>query len=180
LPSSLTAAVIGFGRIGRRVAELLAGVGFRVVAHDPYAAVPASAAVAPVGLGELLALADVVSLHAPGPPDGAPLLDRAAIERLKPGSVLVNTARGRLVDLAALADGLRDGRPRIAALDVFPAEPPALDAFDGVMDRVVLTPHMAWYTEESEHAMRTKAAEAARRLLVGERPEDVVVARGPL
>jgi D-3-phosphoglycerate dehydrogenase len=131
-------------------------------------------------LRELLAVADVVTLHAPAPPGGAPLLDRAALAALKPGSVLINTARGSLVDLDALADGLRAGRPRVAALDVFPAEPPALDALDGVLDRVILTPHMAWYTEESERAMRTKAAEAARRLLVGERPEDVVVAGGTL
>lgn len=176
-PSALVAGVVGYGRIGRRVAELLAGVGFRVAAHDALAPVAATASVAALGLDELLAEADVVTLHAPGPPGGAPLLDRAALARLKPGAVLVNTARGGLVDAAALADGLRVGRPRVAALDVFPHEPPTLDAFAGVLHRLILTPHMAWYTEDSERTMRTKAAESARRLLMGERPDDVVVDR---
>jgi D-3-phosphoglycerate dehydrogenase len=167
LPSSMTAGVVGHGRIGRRVAGLLGALGFAVLAHDPL-----------LGAGEntpiddLLARADVVSLHAPG---GEVLLGRERLALLKPGSVLVNTARGGLVDAAALAKGLRAGRPRVAALDVFPGEPPDLSAFDGVRDRLLLTPHMAWYTEESEHALRTRAAEAALAILRGERPADVVV-----
>jgi D-3-phosphoglycerate dehydrogenase len=178
LPSELTAGVVGYGRIGRRTAQLLAGLGFRVLAHDPFAAVPRGGPASSAGLDDLLAAADVVSLHAPGDPGGAPLLDAAALARMKPGSVLVNTSRGALVDLDALAAGLRDGRPRVAALDVFPVEPADLAPLAGVLDAVVLTPHMAWYTEESERLLRTKAAEAARRLLVGEQPDDVVVPLG--
>lgn len=170
LPAGLTAGVVGYGRIGRRVGDLLAALGFRVLAHDPLAA-----GVQSVPLDDLLARADVVSLHAPAPPDGTPLLDACRLALLRPGSVLVNTARGALVDPAALAAGLRAGRPRIAALDVFSTEPPDLSIFAEVLDRMILTPHMAWYTDESERALREQAAEAARRLLVGERPDDVVV-----
>lgn len=169
LPSSLTAGIVGYGRIGRRVAELLAGLGFATIAHDPFATVDVHEA---RDLHDLLAAAHVVSLHAPG---GDVLLGREQLARMRPGSVLVNTARGSLVDAAALAEGLRAGRPRVAALDVFAAEPPDLGLFAGVLDRLLLTPHMAWYTEESEQTLRTNAAEAARALLRGERPADVVV-----
>jgi phosphoglycerate dehydrogenase-like enzyme len=98
------------------------------------------------------------------------------IRRLKPGCVLVNTARGTLIDQRALARGLAANRPGYAALDVFAAEPPDLTEFAGVEDRLLLSPHMAWYTEESEHDLRSKAAHEVRRLLLGERPRDVVTA----
>jgi D-3-phosphoglycerate dehydrogenase len=174
LPSSMTAGVVGYGRIGRRVAELLAAFGFRVLAHDPMVTIPSSGPVEAADLETVLA-ADVVSLHAPGPPGGAPLLGAEALALMRPGSVLVNTARGSLIDAPALAAALRAGRPRVAALDVFPGEPPDLAPFEGVLDRLLLSPHMAWYTQESERTMRVKAAEAARALLQGERPADVVV-----
>jgi D-3-phosphoglycerate dehydrogenase len=166
LPSSLTAGVVGHGRIGRRVAGLLGALGFTVLAHDPLLGA------GDVPLDDLLARADLVSLHAPG---GEVLLDAERLARMRPGSVLVNTARGSLVDPGALAAGLRAGRPRVAALDVFAHEPPDLEAFEGVRDRLLLTPHMAWYTEESERTLRTRAAEAALAILRGERPADVVV-----
>ena len=89
---------------------------------------------------------------------------------MKPGAVLVNTARGSLIDHAALVEGLRNGRPALAALDVYPEEPPDVSSLEDVGGRVILTPHMAWYTEESELDLRTKAAEEARRILVGEPP----------
>lgn len=175
-PSAMTAGVVGFGRIGRYSARLLAGVGFRVLAHDPY--VPVAGDGAPVtatDLDELLAASDVVTLHVPAQPGDRPLLDAAALASMKAGSVLVNTARGSLVDLGALVTGMRADRPRIAALDVFSPEPPDLSRLADVADRVILTPHMAWYTEEAETDMRTKAAHEAARLLRGEPPLDVVV-----
>ncbi|MGH2856744.1 MAG: C-terminal binding protein [Solirubrobacteraceae bacterium] len=174
LPSALTAGVVGFGRIGQRAAQMLVGLGFRVLAHDLAVPVDGVAGVRAASLDEVLSLCDVISLHAPGV-SGTPLLDRDALARLRPGSVLVNTARASLIDVVALADGLRAGRPRIAALDVFPQEPPDLSKFDGVRERLLLTPHMAWYTEESERIQRQRAVEAVRRLLSGERPDDVVV-----
>ena len=168
LPSRLTVGVVGFGRIGRRTSDSLRGLGFHVVAHDEFAPVPAGAGVRPVDLDELLARSDVVTLHVPGDPGGAPLMDAARLAAMRPGSVLVNTSRGSLVDVPALVTALAAGRPAAAALDVYPQEPPDVSVFDPVADQVLLTPHMAWYTEESELDMRRKAAEEAGRLLRGE------------
>lgn len=174
LPSALTAGVVGFGRIGRRVAELLTGLGFQVVAFDPFATVDAPG-VRDVAFAELLATADVVSLHAPAPEDGSFLVGAAELASMRRGSVLVNTSRGALIDQSALVAALAEGRPGTAALDVFAHEPLAASVFADVSEHVVLTPHMAWYTEESERDLRVKAAHEARRLLAGERPRDVVV-----
>jgi D-3-phosphoglycerate dehydrogenase len=178
LPSTMTAGVIGYGRIGRQAATYLVGLGFRVYAFDEYVAVPDGDHVAGVTLEELLARSDVVSLHVPGQHDGRPLLDAPRLATMKPGSVLVNTARGSLIDVPALVDGLARDRPARAALDVFDREPPDLTAFADVADRVVLTPHMAWYTEESETDLRRKAAEEVVRLLRGEPLRDPVVEPG--
>lgn len=174
LPSALVAGVVGFGRIGRRAAELLLALGFDVVAHDPVAEIDAPS-VRGVPLAELLSVADVVSLHAPAPADGSFLVGAAELASMRPGSVLVNTSRGSLVDEQALVAALAQGRPGTAALDVYASEPPSPDRFAPVAEHVILTPHMAWYTEESEHDLRVKAAEEARRLLEGERPREVVV-----
>jgi D-3-phosphoglycerate dehydrogenase / 2-oxoglutarate reductase len=181
LPSSLTAGVIGFGRIGRRVAVLLAGLGFRtVLISDP--AVEASEVAATLGeaparlvsLDDLLAGSDVVTLHSPPPADGY-LLGETELRRMKEGSILVNTARGALVDTGALVAALGDNRPGYAALDVFEQEPPDVSVFEPVADRLILTPHMSWYTEESELALRRQAAAEALRILNSERPIHAVV-----
>lgn len=166
LPSELTAGVVGVGRIGQAVVGILKALGFGVVAFDPLASGQDVEMTA--SLEALLAVSDVVTLHAPGSADGTPLLDRRAIRQLRPGSIVVNTARGTLVDLEALIEGLQVGRPTVAALDVFPNEPPQVDRFAQVADNVILTPHMAWYTEESQLDLRRKAAEEAARLLRGE------------
>ena len=177
-PSSLTAGVVGFGRIGRQVTAYLRAFGMAVCAYDEYVDVPPGAGVDAATLDQLLERSDVVTLHAPGSADGRPLLGADELARMRPGSVLVNTARGSLVDLSALAAGLAAGRPARAALDVFPTEPPDLSALDAVLDRVLLSPHMAWYTEESEVDMRRKAAAEAARMLQGEALRDPVVEAG--
>jgi D-3-phosphoglycerate dehydrogenase len=177
LPSALTVGIIGFGRIGRRVAELLAGVGFEdfVVAdpllHDQGAV---SAGVRLASTSEVLAEADVVTLHAP-PPGDQPLIGAAELGSMKEGSVLVNTARGSLIDTPALIDALRGGRPSLAAIDVYDPEPPDIAVFEPVADRLILTPHMAWYTEESETELRRQGATEARRILDGQAPLHPVV-----
>lgn len=175
LPSSLTAGIVGYGRIGRQAARYLLGLGFSVCAHDEYVDIPGTDAVRPRPLDALLETCDVVLLHAPGDQDGSPLLDAERLRLMRPGSVLVNTARGSLVDLPALVECLEAGRPAYAALDVFPQEPVDMSQFAGVEEQLLLTPHMAWYTEESEADMRRKAAAEACRLLTGESLRDPVV-----
>ncbi len=144
-------------------------------AHDEYVDVPADSGVRAVDLATLLASSDVVLLHAPGNADGSPLLGADELSTMRPGSVLVNTARGSLVDVPALVAALKAGRPGRAALDVFPSEPADASVFADVADAVLLTPHMSWYTDESEHDMRRKASDEAARLLAGEPLRDPVV-----
>ena len=170
LPSSLTFGIIGFGRIGRRTAELARGVGFtNIVVHDPYADIVS------VQLSDLLAQSDILALHAPAPQNGSPLIGAAEIGVMKSGSIIVNTARGSLIDPDALAAGLAEGRPRIAALDVFSPEPPDLSPFLGVEDKLILSPHTGWYTEESQADLRKKSAKEALRIINGEPPLNAVV-----
>ncbi len=174
-PSASVAGVVGYGRIGRQAATYLRGLGFTVLAHDEYVDVPDADGVRSASLDEVLESSDVVTLHAPGDPSGRPLLDADRLGRMKPGSILVNTARGSLVDLPALIEALGAGRPRFAGLDVFPSEPVDPAVFEPVADRVLLTPHVAWYTDESEADMRRKAAAEAVRLLRGEPLREPVV-----
>jgi D-3-phosphoglycerate dehydrogenase len=173
-PDSLTVGIVGFGRIGRRVAAMLQPFGFNLVAFDAYLeAEGVRPEVRSVTFDELISISDIVTLHAPGIPDGSALIGQAEIERMKPGSILVNTARGSLIDMEALEAGLKRGTPGFAALDVYPEEPPGR-SLERLGDRVLLTPHMAWYTEESERDLRAKAAHEAVRILQGQPPLNVV------
>lgn len=175
LPASLTAGIVGYGRIGRRVAELFLALGFRRVLATPSGAKAAgNGDVEVVSLDGLLPISDIVTLHAPATP-GPPLLDAKRLGLMKSGSILINTARGLLVDAEALRTALEEGRPALAGLDVFDPEPPDLGQFAGVEDHIVFTPHMAWYTQESEHELRRSAADEALRLLSGEDPINAVV-----
>lgn len=174
LPSAMAVGVVGFGRIGRRVAGMLAGLGFeRFLVTDPVVEQEDIDALL-VPLDKLLSESDVVTLHAPTPPE-PPLIGSRELSLMKKGSVLVNTARGALVDNGALVEGLAAGRPTVAALDVYEIEPPDPTLFQAVADRVLLTPHMSWYTEETEEELRRKAAAEAARILAGEPPLHPVV-----
>lgn len=174
LPSASVAGVLGLGRIGSRTAELFVAVGFgSVLGHDPLVAAPPTG-VESVGFEELLERCDVVSVHMPGRADASPVIGADELERMRPGSVIVNTSRGSVIDDEALAEALANGRPRIAALDVFTVEPPDLSTFAGVESRLVLSPHQAWYTEESQADLRRKSAEEALRILKGESPRNPV------
>ncbi len=175
LPSHLTAGVVGFGRIGRQAATYLLGLGFKVCAYDEYVDIAPETGVTQTDLPSLLASSDIVLLHAPGNPDGSALLGATELAAMRPGSIVINTARGSLIDVPALVDGLRNNRPGLAGLDVFPQEPFDIAAFAGVEDQLLLSPHMAWYTDESEEDLRRKAAEEAARLLTGEPLRDPVV-----
>jgi D-3-phosphoglycerate dehydrogenase / 2-oxoglutarate reductase len=181
LPSSLTLGVVGFGRIGRRVAAMLGGMGFeRLLVTDPFLDAATLEGVLPgvdqtlVELPDLLAGADVVTLHAP-PPSHGHLLGADQLGIMREGAILVNTARGALVDSDALVSALAAGRPGFAALDVFEREPPDVSMFQSVADKMILTPHMSWYTEESELSLRRQAAEEARLILDSKPPLNAVV-----
>ncbi|HEX6996930.1 MAG TPA: NAD(P)-dependent oxidoreductase [Gammaproteobacteria bacterium] len=141
----LTVGIVGLGRIGTRVAELLRPWRVRLLATDPYVDDErfARCGAQRVALGELLAAADVVTLHCNLTEETRGLIGAAELARMRPGAVLINTARGALLDLDALCDALESGRLAAAALDVFPKEPlPAGARIAALGDRVLLTPHM--------------------------------------
>ena len=156
-----TLGIVGLGRIGQALARRALACGMRVQAcgaspdrvRATIAADGTLGAVRPCAtLGELLATSDVVSLHAPSTPATRGMLDAAAIARMKPGAVLVNTARGALVDEAALADALARGHLGGAGLDVH-AEEPRVHPRLAAMDRVVVLPHLGSATVETRTAM---------------------------
>ena len=148
-----TLGLVGFGSIGQLTAKLAQGIGMTVVAHDAMMdrsnAAFAQVGVACVGLDELTASADVISLHVPLVASTRSLFDAKRIAAMKPGAVLINSARGGVVDEAALAAALKRGHLGGAALDVFEAEPmPAGGVFAGCPN-LVLTPHIAGVSSES-------------------------------
>lgn len=143
--------VVGFGAIGRAVARKARAFGYRVIAHEVKAA---PGTTAPDGtefvtLDELLERAHAVTLHVPYLPSTRHLLDEDRLRRMRPDALLVNTARGALVDTAALARVLDEGQLAGAGLDVLESEPPGPGDALVHHPRVVLTPHAAWYSEES-------------------------------
>jgi D-3-phosphoglycerate dehydrogenase len=167
--STLTLGLVGFGRLAQALAMKVQALGMKVIAHDPY--IKASQSTFPVmSLDELLAQADVVSLHAPLMPDTRGLMNAKTLSGMKRGSVLVNTSRGELVDEAALAAALDSGHLAGAALDVFATEPLPMDSPLRARPNVLLTPHMAFYSEESLHDLQRTAAEEVARVLSGEAP----------
>jgi D-3-phosphoglycerate dehydrogenase len=174
--SGKTLAVIGYGRIGRAVAARALAFGMRVVAYDPY--VPAAAYPADVSPGDLdgvLARADVVTLHLPG--GGHPILSRERLEALRPGAIVVNAARGDLLDEEALADLLRSGHLRAAALDALQVEPLAPESPLHDAPRLIVTPHIGAQTDLANRAMGVSVAEDVVRVLAGRRPENPVPPR---
>ncbi len=154
-----TLGLIGLGAIGRAVAHRAIGFGMRVLSwsRTPRPLGDLAGHVEPVGLPELLALADFVSIHVALAPETRGLLDARALGAMKPGAILVNTARGGIVDEAALAAALRAGRLAAAALDVFAREP--LERTSPLLElpNVVLTPHIG----SASGATRTRMAELA-------------------
>jgi D-3-phosphoglycerate dehydrogenase / 2-oxoglutarate reductase len=174
-----TMGLVGLGRCGREVAVRAIGLGMKMIATDPWAdaAFAARHGIDLVLLDDLLCQADVVSLHLPSVPETARLIDAAALAKMKPGSILVNVARGAVVDQQALCDSLAAGHLFGAALDVFEVEPLPLDSRLLQLDNVVLCSHAGGLDEVSQTAMSTTAAQCIVDLHAGRWPEPCVVNR---
>ncbi len=170
--------IVGLGRVGARVAGI-ARHGFQmdVWGYDPY--LPPSrfselGIRACATIDELVASCDFVTLHLPLTPETRNTIDARRIAMMKQGAVLVNCARGGLVDESALVQALKSGRLRAAAIDVFESEPPPQDHPLYKLPNVLLTPHMAAHTEEAMRRMAMGAAERILEVLEGKPPRDVV------
>ncbi|MFJ5560771.1 phosphoglycerate dehydrogenase [Streptomyces sp. NPDC093250] len=156
--------VVGLGAVGREVARRAEALGMEVVAFDPVAS---AGPVRLVSFGELLATADVVSVHCPLTEATSGLFDERALRAMKPGGIVINTARGGIIDENALAAALRDGHLAGAGLDCF-AKEPLLDSELAALDNVVLTPHCGATTREAVERAGTTAVQEVLRALAGE------------
>jgi glycerate dehydrogenase len=166
--SGLTIGIVGFGRIGRRVAALAHACGMRVIAHattqrDP----PPYEGFAWRSIPELFAEADVVSLHCPLTADNAHFVDARLLARMKPTALLLNTARGGLVDEAALAAALAAGRLAGAAVDVLSIEPPRPDNPLVGARNCLITPHIAWASLAARRKLMTATVRNVEAFLAG-------------
>jgi D-3-phosphoglycerate dehydrogenase len=171
-PSETTVAVIGLGRIGRRVAAGMAALGFRVIGHDPY--LEDTDGIELVPIEGALSRADLVTLHVPLDPSTRRLVDVDALAGMKAGAYLVNTCRGGLVDEDALAGALREGRLAGAALDVFASEPLPESSPLRALEGVLLSPHAAWYSRASLAELPRLCAQQVADFLAG-RPVPAIV-----
>jgi D-3-phosphoglycerate dehydrogenase / 2-oxoglutarate reductase len=163
--------LVGFGNIPRVLAPKAKAFGLRVVTHDPYASQQALAAgVESVSFDRLLEISDFVSIHAPLMPATRGLFNAEVFRKMKTGALLINTARGPLVDEDALVSALDSGRLGGAALDVVAVEPLPKDSRLIGRDNVILTPHTAFYSVEALNELQTKCAADVARVLSGEKP----------
>lgn len=167
--SDLTFGLVGYGRIGQRVGAVVQALGGHLLVHDPFLT-PSDGLPSLVGLDELVASCDVVSLHLPLTPESLGMFDADRIASMRPGSFLVNTSRGGLVVLDAVLDALRSGHLAGAGLDVFDPEPVDSTRLVGV-PTLIATPHMAYYSEESLAESQRKAATQITKVLTGIAPD---------
>jgi len=163
--------LVGYGRIARALERKMRGMGVvRALVYDPLLEPSAFADVESVDLNSLCQQSDFISLHAPFTRDTSHIINSTRIALMKPTAILVNTARGGLIDETALIEALRSKRIFGAGIDVFEHEPPCPDHPLFALDNVVLSDHTAWYSEESAAELQTKAAEEVARVLQGEPP----------
>ncbi|MGH9357082.1 MAG: C-terminal binding protein [Terriglobia bacterium] len=161
--------LMGFGRIPQLVAPKAKAFGVRVMVHDPYVSreTLTRAGAESASFGELLKISDYVSIHSPLTPETQGLFNAGAFRQMKATAYLINTARGPIIDEAALASALDAGQLAGAALDVLSQEPPSNSPLFG-RDNVILTPHMSYYSVESLVELQTRAAEEVVRALSGQ------------
>ncbi|MFO0975263.1 MAG: C-terminal binding protein [Planctomycetaceae bacterium] len=172
----MTIGVVGFGRIGREVVHRLLAFRAKVLVHDPVIAADQirAAGAEPVTLRELLSQSDAITLHCPSTADTRGMLNSESLAKTKPGVVIVNLARGDLIDSAALTAALQSGHVSAAALDVFSPEPIPADHPVLKMDNVILASHIASASVPAVKKLRETAAKLALMALQGEKLPNVV------
>ncbi|MCM3092487.1 MULTISPECIES: C-terminal binding protein [unclassified Cytobacillus] len=166
-----TVGVLGFGRIPRRFIEKVKPLGFKLAAYDPFVSEEdmASAGVRKMELEEIIREADYLSVHVPLIKDTFHLLNADRFSQMKKNAVIINTARGPIIDEKALIEALEKAIIAGAALDVTEDEPISIDSPLLHMDNVIITPHSAWYSEEAMVELRQKAAKNIVQVLKGEK-----------
>ena len=175
-PRMQTLGIIGWGRIGKAVSAKAMALGFKVIANDPYIGPKQmlDAGVTSVDKETLMRESDYVSLHTPLTEETQLMIDASLLALMRPSAHLINTARGRLIDEAALLEAVQSGRIAGAALDVLSSEPPSPDHPFLHDDRFFITPHSAWCSEESDAAVWEWAASNVAAVLRNERPAHAV------
>ncbi|CAM4300242.1 C-terminal binding protein [Paenibacillus tarimensis] len=172
----LVLGLVGFGRIPQQVARKAQAFGLRVIAYDPFipGGVAESFEVKLVQLDELCAQSDFISVHAPLLASTRGMIGEEQFRRMKKGAIIVNTARGPIIQEEALIRALQERTISGACLDVVEQEP--IDESNPLlsMDNVILTPHISWYSEESQNELKRKTAQNVARVLIGERPDYIV------
>lgn len=172
-----TFGLVGFGNIPRMMARKLQAFGFHLIAYDPYVSeqVAKEHGVTLVSFEELLVTADIVSLHTPLVEATYHLMNDAAFELMKESAILINTSRGPIVDTRALIRALQNNKIAAAGIDVVENEPPTAVEWELLkMDQVIVTPHAAFYSEDSEIQLRKSALEAVVTVLKGDLPKHFV------
>jgi len=173
--SGKTVGLLGFGQIGQAVARKLSGWGMRLLATDPFVA-PASADALNVKLVDLQTLcreSDYISVHTPLLPETRHVISHSQFKAMRNGAILINTARGPVIDTAALLEALDDGRVAQAGLDVFEEEPLPQKPPLRNHPKVILTDHMAWYSEESQIQLQKTAAQEVVAVCTGGLPQSM-------
>lgn len=172
-----TIGILGLGRIGQAVATRAIGMGMQVLAYDPFAdqAFAASHQIKLLKLDDLLQQSDYVSLHLPVTPETIDIINQETLAKMKPGSVLINTARGGLVDEESLIEALQSGHLRGAGLDVFKKEPLPVESPLIKLENVLLSCHSGGLDKESHRDAYAMAAQNIVKLYQGEWPEECVV-----
>ncbi len=169
----LTMGIVGFGRIGRATADLARAFGMKVIAYDVAEPPDMPAGCEPVGLEDVFARADIVSLHCPLTPQTERLINAERLALMKPTAFLINTSRGSLIDEPALADGLNAGRLAGAGLDVLSTEPPAKDNPLLTARNCYITPHIAWATRAARERLLRVTIDNVASFVAG-KPQNVV------
>lgn len=169
-----TLGIIGYGRVGHAVAERAKALGMAALAYDPFVPERLARRMAMLAdLGQVLAQADVLSLHAVVTDETREMINRETLARMKDGVLIVNTARGALIHSADLAEALRSGKVAGAAVDVYDPEPPAPDHPLIGLPNVIHTPHLGASTHEAQSQVGVEAADAVRKALLEGRYDNV-------